>query len=66
MGVVLRAHPIRGESHTQRNANGEVATIVRINAVSSFVKLSNQKIYRCTTQTTHRNSATYINDDELC
>jgi len=26
MGVVLRAHPVRGEWHIQRNANGEVAT----------------------------------------
>jgi len=26
MGVVLRAHPVRGESHIQRNANQEVAT----------------------------------------
>jgi len=25
-GVVLRAHPIRGESHIKPNANGEVAT----------------------------------------
>jgi len=25
-GVVLRAHPVRGESHNQRNTNGEVAT----------------------------------------
>jgi len=25
-GVVLRAHPVRGESHIQRNASGEVAT----------------------------------------
>jgi len=24
---VLRAHPVRGESHNQRNATGEVATI---------------------------------------
>jgi len=24
--VVLRAHPVRGESHIQRNATGEVAT----------------------------------------
>jgi len=24
--IVLRAHPVRGESHIQRNANGEVAT----------------------------------------
>jgi len=27
LGVVLRAHPVRGELHIQRNANGEVATI---------------------------------------
>jgi len=26
MGVILRTHPIRGESHIQRNASGEVAT----------------------------------------
>jgi len=26
MGVVLRAHSVRGESHIQRSANGEVAT----------------------------------------
>jgi len=26
MGIVLRAHPVRGESHIQRNAKGEVAT----------------------------------------
>jgi len=25
--VVLRAHPVRGESHNQRNASGEVATL---------------------------------------
>jgi len=25
-GVVLRAHPVCGKSHIQRNANGEVAT----------------------------------------
>jgi len=27
MGVVVRTHPVRGESHIQRNANGEVATV---------------------------------------
>jgi len=27
-GVVLRAHPVRGESHNQRNTTGEVATLV--------------------------------------
>jgi len=26
MGVILRAHPVRGESHIQRNASSEVAT----------------------------------------
>jgi len=26
--VVLRAHPIHGESHIQRNATGKVATLV--------------------------------------
>ena len=26
MGVILCAHPVRGESHMQRNASGEVAT----------------------------------------
>jgi len=26
IGAVLRAHPVRGESHIQRNANGKVAT----------------------------------------
>jgi len=25
-GVVLHAHPVRGESHIQRNTTGEVAT----------------------------------------
>ena len=27
-GVVPHAHPVRGESHNQRNTTGEVATIV--------------------------------------
>jgi len=27
MGVILRPHPIRGESHIQRNANREFATV---------------------------------------
>jgi len=26
--IVLRAHSVRGESHIQRNATGEVATLV--------------------------------------
>jgi len=28
-GVVLHAHPVRGESHNQRNTTGEVATVVQ-------------------------------------
>jgi len=28
MDVILGAHPVRGESHIQRNANGEVATVL--------------------------------------
>jgi len=27
MHVVLRTHPVRGDPHIQRNANGEVATL---------------------------------------
>jgi len=27
MGVIFRAHLVRGESHIQRNANREVATV---------------------------------------
>jgi len=27
MGVVLHAHPVRGESHNQRNTTGDVATL---------------------------------------
>jgi len=26
-GVILHAHPVCGESHNQRNATGEVATV---------------------------------------
>jgi len=33
MGVVLRTHPVHGESHIQRNANGEVARIDRLDAL---------------------------------
>jgi len=27
-GVVLHAHPVRGESHNQRNTTGEVETVL--------------------------------------
>jgi len=36
MGAVLHAHPIRGEPHIQRNANGEVARLIIL-----FHKFSN-------------------------
>jgi len=26
-GVILHAHPVRGESHNERNTTGEVATV---------------------------------------
>jgi len=29
-GVVLHAHPVRGESHNRRNTTGEVATTVSL------------------------------------
>jgi len=29
-GAVLHPHPVRGESHNQRNTTGEVATIARL------------------------------------
>jgi len=38
-GVVLHAHPVRGESHNQRNTTGEVATVVfRMHFMSSSCK----------------------------
>jgi len=30
-GVVLHAHPVRGESHNQRNTTGDLATIPMMN-----------------------------------
>jgi len=32
-GVILHAHPVRGESHNQRNTTGEVAIILPSNNV---------------------------------
>jgi len=40
MGVGLRAHPIRGESHIQRNANREVATTLNPVCVGSVASES--------------------------
>jgi len=32
-GVVLRAHPVRGESYNQRNTTGEVATVLSVKSL---------------------------------
>jgi len=37
-GVILHAHPVRGESHNQRNTTGEVAT--PFPTFSDFLQLS--------------------------
>jgi len=38
-GVVLHAHPFRGESHNQRNTTGEVATVPYIVAAEPAMDL---------------------------
>ena len=46
-GVVLRAHPVRGESHIQRNATGKVATagvIQRANVYAISKECTHQKL----------------------
>jgi len=35
LGVILRGHPVRGDSHIQRNANREVATIEIISSYAA-------------------------------
>jgi len=34
-GVIFHAHPVRGESHNQRNATGEVATVYNKKSMQS-------------------------------
>jgi len=41
-GVVLHAHPVRGESHNQRNTIGEVATLPK--HILLFATNSNHKL----------------------
>ena len=36
-GVILHAHPVRGESHKQRNTTGEVATSQKLTMVATFL-----------------------------
>ena len=38
-GVILHAHPVRGESHNQRNTTGEVATAPKLFVISSHFVL---------------------------
>jgi len=48
-GVFLRAHPVRGESHIQRKANGEVATscIITTN-IQKTLESTNARLYVAT------------------
>jgi len=39
-GVILHAHPVRGESHNQRNNTGEVAAVEMASARFCFVTMS--------------------------
>jgi len=41
-GVVPHAHPVRGESHIQRNTTGEVATVQCVSK-SAFKRLENSR-----------------------
>jgi len=42
-GFILHAHPVRGESHNQRNATGEVATLrlcfIKSNRISAIKRM---------------------------
>jgi len=38
-GVILPAHPVRGESHNQRNTTGEVATVFSAKGKSVLERL---------------------------
>ena len=45
-GVVLHAHPVRGESHNQRNTTGEVATIQRLfSLLQSTTKITSRLLF---------------------
>jgi len=43
-GVILHAHPVRGESYNQRNTTGEVATLVSLKR-SLVVQAAKSSIY---------------------
>ena len=44
VGVILRPHPVRGESHIQRNASGEVVTI-QFWKVASCIKRNASQLF---------------------
>jgi len=44
VGVILRAHPVRGESHIQRHANPEVSTMVCEIAMQPLGKMVSQYV----------------------
>jgi len=48
--VVVRAHPVRGESHTQRNASGEVATAALICFVGGILIIAKQNLLNSASQ----------------
>jgi len=42
-GVILHAHPVRGESHIQRNTTREVATIVLLEILR--IRIPENRLY---------------------
>jgi len=48
MSIILCAYPIRGELHIQRNANGEVATVLYVEDYQSnlYVATINRYVYK--------------------
>jgi len=42
---VLRAHPVRGESHNQRNTTGEVATVALKRWIFEKTEMCKKNIY---------------------
>jgi len=47
MGVVIRAYPVRGELHNQRNAKGEVAIMLRALTVKKSAKTNKDLFKGC-------------------
>jgi len=45
-GVALHAHPVRGDSHNQRNTTGEAATLPRLSGILPGFS-TNQNFWGC-------------------